>query len=139
VCIALALASAAPASAGASPEDALTDAINSARAAAGVAPLTPAGPLERSATRYAHALMRGDAFHHAPLDVGGRYTRAGETLEFHRGWALEPAQTVRRWLGSPTHRAVLLDRRSRRLGAGRARGRIHGVLSTIWVLRVGSP
>lgn len=42
------------------------------------------------------------------------YTWAGETLA--RGTGLTPAATVRAWLDSPSHRAVILKRRATRAG-----------------------
>jgi uncharacterized protein YkwD len=134
----LAVSGLAPATAAASPESALMDAINDARADYDLRPLRPAPALEGSASRFAALLMRTDRFQHAGLSTGGRFARVGEALAYHSGWRLRPASVVRNWLRSSTHRPIVLGRFSR-LGIGRSRGLMFGQRSTVWVLQVGAP
>ena len=60
----------------------------------------------------------------------------GEALAMHRGWRPRARRTVRAWMQSPAHRAVLLGG-FRHAGAGLKRGRFRGRLATVWVLHVG--
>lgn len=46
----------------------------------------------------------------------------------------EARQMVRGWLDSPPHRHVLLDRAFRRVGLGRATGRLQGLDAAIWTV-----
>jgi uncharacterized protein YkwD len=111
--------------------------INRIRTAHGLARLRPSYSLFVSAKLYARRMMRSDYFgHQARIPVASRFKAAGETLAWHRGWRLSPRQTVRRWMDSPSHRAVLLSSRFNRVGVGRARGRYAGRMATMWVAHV---
>lgn len=118
-------------------ERTIVEAVNDARAAHDVRPLRRSRHLARSAGRFAARLMRLDAFGHGDGVGAGRYRLVGEALAIHRGWRAQARRTVRRWLRSPAHRAVVLGSRFRRAGAGIKRGRFGGRLTTIWVLHVG--
>src|SRR5918998_4476652 len=84
--------------------------INRIRSAYGIAKLRPSYSLFISAKLYARRMMRSDYFgHQARIPVASRFRMAGETLAWHRGWRLSPRRTVRRWMGSPSHRALLLS------------------------------
>jgi uncharacterized protein YkwD len=112
--------------------------INKIRSAHGVPKLRGSWSLLYSAKRYAHRMMRSDYFgHQARIPLASRWSAAGETLSWHRGWRLKPRRTVVRWMHSPGHRAVLLSSRYRRIGMGRARGRYAGGRATMWVVHVG--
>jgi uncharacterized protein YkwD len=112
--------------------------INSIRRAHGVAALRPSYSLFISAKLYARRMIRSDYFGHlSRIPVGSSWNAAGETLSWHRGWRLRPRRTVRRWMRSSSHRAVLLSSRYRRIGVGRARGRYAGHRATMWVAHVG--
>jgi uncharacterized protein YkwD len=124
-------AEAAAAGKGRAAERAMVNAVNDARQRHGLRPLRHLRTLARSAGRVARKLMRGDSFHHTSAPAGSRSW--GEALALHRGWRARARRTVRRWLRSPSHRAVLLGR-FRRIGAGMRRGRMHGRLTTVWVL-----
>jgi uncharacterized protein YkwD len=50
----------------------------------------------------------------------------------------EAAWLVRAWLGSPTHRPVVLDASFRRVGIGRTTGSIDGELSAIYTVDFAS-
>lgn len=128
---------AAPASA-APAEIKMLKKINKIRHAYGLARLRPSYSLFVSAKLYARRMMRSDYFgHQARIPVASRFRTAGETLAWHRGWRLSPRRTVRRWMGSSPHRAVLLSSRFNRVGVGRARGRYAGRTATMWVAHVG--
>lgn len=115
-------------------ERAMVQAVNEAREDHGRRALSYSRPLARSAGRLAAKLTKLDVFGHlesAPAGSGAR----GEALARHRGWRARTRSTVRRWLRSPSHRAVILGR-FRTVGAGIKRGRIGGRLTTVWVLHV---
>jgi uncharacterized protein YkwD len=114
--------------------------INNIRRAHGLARLRPSYSLFISAKVYARRMIRSDYFgHQARIPVASRFRAAGETLAWHSGWRLAPRKTVRSWMHSPPHRAVLLSSRFSRLGVGRARGRYAGRIATMWVAHVGRP
>jgi uncharacterized protein YkwD len=128
-----------PAAAAADAEGEAIDALNDLRRANGVPALRVSGSLTRSSGRYAERMLRLDFFGHGPsMDVAGRFRTAGETLAWHSGWNPEPRRTVRRWMASPGHRAVLLSPAFRWVGMGLARGRLGSRVATTWVAHVGS-
>ena len=112
--------------------------INQIRRAHGLARLRPSLSLFSSSRRYARRMIRSDYFgHQARIPVTRSYRMVGETLAWHSGWRLSPRQTVRQWMGSPSHRAVLLSSRFSRIGVGRTRGRYGRGRATMWVAHVG--
>jgi uncharacterized protein YkwD len=124
----------------AAPELAMFEKINKVRRAHDLPKLRPSFSLFISSRRYARRMMRQDWFgHQARISVARRFSSVGETLSWHRGWRLSPRRTVRRWMASPSHRAVLLSRRFTRVGVGRARGRLGRAIATVWVAHVGRP
>jgi uncharacterized protein YkwD len=126
-----------PAAAG--PEREAIDALNDVRRANGLAPLRVSKGLSRSSGRYALRMLRHDFFGHgSSIDVPGRFRSAGETLAYHTGWKARPRRTVRRWMASPGHRAVLLSPGFRWVGMGLARGRLGSSVATTWVAHLGS-
>ena len=120
-------------------EQGMVDELNRVRAKHALRPLRPSESLERSAFAYADRLSRSGWFGHAPAILAGPgFDALGEALALHRGRRLLRARTVRRWLRSPVHRALVLSRRFAMVGAGHARGRFRGRRATIWVLHLGS-
>ena len=112
--------------------------INKVRHAYGLRSLRPAYSLFASARSYSRRMMRSNYFGHmSRIPVASRWRAAGETIEWHAGWRLRPRAAVRRWMRSPSHRAVLLSRRFTRIGVGRARGRYGRKMATMWVAHVG--
>jgi uncharacterized protein YkwD len=112
--------------------------INNIRHAYGIHRLRPAFSLFVSAKLYSHRMMRSDYFgHQSRIPVARRWRTAGETLEWHSGWRLSPRQTVRRWMNSPSHRAILLSSRFSSIGVGRTRGLYGRTMATMWVAHVG--
>jgi uncharacterized protein YkwD len=112
--------------------------INHIRHAYGLRTLRPSYSLFVSAKLYSRRMMRSDYFGHmSRIPVASRWRAAGETLEWHAGWRLSPRRTVRRWMASSTHRAVLLSRRFTKIGVGRTRGNYGRTRATMWVAHVG--
>jgi uncharacterized protein YkwD len=118
-------------------ERAMVDAVNEARREHRLRPLRDSRHLARSAGRRAARLNELDVFGHlGEIDATGGFRSLGEALALHRGWRARAGWTVRRWMRSPSHRAVLLGP-YRQVGAGIKRGRFYGRLTTVWVLHVG--
>ncbi len=138
LCLALALPAAAPARVD-NAERLMVQAVNDFRHAHGLRGLRPSWSLMRSSGRYSSYLMRADIFGHASrIRASRRFRRLGEVLELHPGRRPRVRRTVRRWANSPGHRAALLHRRFRLVGAGRAAGRWRGHRTTIWTVQLGS-
>jgi uncharacterized protein YkwD len=117
--------------------DRMMDAINWARAQAGLRPLKRSRRLIRSSAARAGLMMRADFFSHPSVLRVPRFDRVGEVLELHGGRRPRVTRTLNSWGNSPGHRAVLSSRRFRWMGAARATGRYRGHRATIWVVRVG--
>jgi uncharacterized protein YkwD len=112
--------------------------INKIRHAHGLKRLRASYSLFVSSKVYSHRMMRSDYFGHLPrIPVASRWHFAGETLAWHRGWRLSPRRTVWAWMGSPSHRAILLSRRFTRIGVGRTRGNYGRMRATMWVAHLG--
>jgi uncharacterized protein YkwD len=112
--------------------------VNFARGAHGLRALAPSPHLNRSASRVARWLMASNTFGHSGINAGGGFRRLGEALRLHTGGQPRHGATVRAWLASPGHRALVLSPGFTHVGAGIARGSFRGRLSTIWVLHVGA-
>jgi uncharacterized protein YkwD len=122
---------------------ALLKAINAARAAQGLQPLTLEPHLVLAARRYSSVLARTSQLTHNALgqDVGERLSAAG-----YRGQAygedlavgMSPAGTVAAWLASPMHRQVLLSPHFRRVGLGVAHGSWQGYAAHFVTADLGS-
>jgi uncharacterized protein YkwD len=141
VCLVMTLlipSEAAAAAKGGPAERAMVDAVNDARHRHGLRPVREARSLARSAGRRAAALTRLGVFRHLGADAPAGSRSWGEALAVHRGWRAQARTTVRRWLRSPSHRAVVLGG-FRRIGAGIKRGRLDGRLTTVWVLHANAP
>jgi uncharacterized protein YkwD len=139
-CAAVAVALLVPAPAVASPaEQEAIDSLNGVRHAHGLPALRISGALNRSSGRYARRMLRTDYFGHAQhIQVAAGFRSAGETLAWHSGRHPQPRKTIRRWMASPTHRAILLSRSFRWVGIGLARGRLGSRVVTAWVAHVGA-
>jgi uncharacterized protein YkwD len=137
----LASAVAGPAVAAASeaaPERRMIDEINHARAQhGGLRPLRPAPTLGRTAIRFSRWLMSHDLFAHSPASArrgGSRHT--GEALAMHFTSRPDVRGTVRSWLRSPPHRALVLTTSMSTAGVGHSSGRFGRRPATIWVLEI---
>jgi uncharacterized protein YkwD len=129
-----ALGSARRPAARAAASDAMVQKINQVRARYGLRRLRAAPSLSGSSRRYAARLMRADVLRHSSRGASGR---SGEVLAVHFGRSPRVGSTVARWMGSPSHRAVLLSRSMGAMGAGYAQGRWGSTPAVIWVARFG--
>lgn len=127
---------ASPPPAGASPERAMVRQINAVRSAHGLRTLRLSGGLRASARHRSQLMLIRDVFAHFPSTTRS-FSPIGEVIALKRGWRPGTAVTVRRWMRSPGHRAVLLFPSLRYVGPARARGRFQGRLATTWVVRFG--
>jgi uncharacterized protein YkwD len=116
----------------------MVDKINAARAKHGLAPLHYSKRLADSARGFARRLMLTDRFAHMGIHPSAAFNRVGEALAFHHGWKPQLGGTVRGWLNSPGHRALVLGGSFGFVGAGSAHGRFGGSPATIWVLQFGA-
>lgn len=111
--------------AGASGRQAFVSQVNDARAAHGLRPLRLAPALRRSSRNYARWMLGNQHFGHlAAIRAPRRFSLLGEVLARTPGRRPSAERTVKQWLASPSHRAVLLSRRFRFIGIGLARGRL---------------
>jgi uncharacterized protein YkwD len=123
---------------GSQARDVLLERVNGARAQAGLNPLRVSPSLSASSSSFSGSLMGGGVFGHGSgVSANRRFKGLGEAIAMHSGGNPKPGTVVRRWLGSPSHRAVVLKRGVRLAGAGYTTGRFRGRRATIWVLQVG--
>lgn len=114
----------------------MVDKVNAVRHAHGLPALRYSRSLSRSSARYARYLVRHRQFRHAArIRASNRFSALGEILARARGSGLDREQTIDDWLASPPHRAVLLSRSFRCVGAGRAGGRF--AETVMWAVQFG--
>ena len=124
VALAMALCAAMPATpAKASGARAFAAAINEVRAEHGLRSLRPSARLQRSSDDYSNWMLDEQFFgHSATIRASRRFGLRGEVLANTKDEEPDPHTIVREWLASPSHRAVLLNRRFRFVGIGIAVG-----------------
>ncbi len=129
---------AAVADASPSPEAKMIAKINKVRAhERGLRPLHTSPNLERSAGAFASWLIHHDQFQHRPsVSVTRSYAHAGEALAINYTLKAQVGGTLRSWLASPSHRALVLTRSMGLVGVGHASASSAGGARTIWVLQV---
>jgi uncharacterized protein YkwD len=99
------------------------------------------GRMSATAASHSRAIARSGSFAHGAWDVrvaraSGDANALGETL----GWMTrtsargEASSIVHGWLASAPHRRILLDGRYRRIGIGRAKGRLDGQRAAIYTV-----
>jgi uncharacterized protein YkwD len=147
VLLALALGGAAvPATAHATARSRLIHRINYVRALHGVPAVHPARQLRAAALHHSDDMMARDYFAHtSPTGstlshritrsgfVDGYAWRAGETLAWGWGTRAGAKATVRAWMHSPEHRAILLSVTYRWIGVSRTCGRFkHHSSACVW-------
>ena len=116
----------------------MLQALNAERAQHRLAAFRGSPSLHRSASAYARWMLRSEYFGHlSRIRASGRFSMLGEALAWHSGRRARVARTVRNWMHSPPHRALILNPGFRWLGAGMARGRLSGWQATTWVLHFG--
>jgi uncharacterized protein YkwD len=100
--------------------------INAERRSHGLVPLRRSSALARAAAAHARAMGREGFFSHSSADGTSpgtrirryyRGTAVGETMLW-RSPDATPAEALRMWLGSPSHRAILLNPDFREVGLG---------------------
>ena len=113
--------------------------INEARKARGLAGLRESPLLARSAGSYSRYMLAHDYFGHLEtVRASAKFTLRGEVLAWHTGSNPRVGATLRSWIASPAHRAVIFHPKMRYLGAGLARGQLSGRFATVWTIHVGS-
>ncbi len=113
--------------------------VNEARRGAGLAELQTSEALTDSARGYARYMLKNDYFGHlSSIRAGGNFLVTGETLEWHSGWRPRVAFAFSRWMGSASHRAILMSPTFRFIGTGQVRGRWGNRKATAWVAHVGA-
>jgi uncharacterized protein YkwD len=121
--------------------------VNRRRAEHGLRALRPDRRIRAAAQRHARDMARRGYFAHQRAggpDLTARLRRAGwsgrawgEAIAYGCGAAGSPRATVRRWMHSPPHRAILLSGRYRRAGVGVGGRAPCGARGATWVLDVG--
>ncbi|MDO8187031.1 CAP domain-containing protein [Conexibacter sp. JD483] len=115
--------------------------LNRIRARAGLPDVRRDERMSRTAAAHSRDMGRRGYFAHG--EWGSRVARAsgsahavGEVLGWmaHSSPRREARKMVRGWLDSPPHREVLLERDFRRVGLGRATGRLQGLNAAIWTV-----
>ena len=137
-CMLVAGTIAVPAAPAAADAPAMVKKINDVRANHGLRPLRHAPSLTRSASSYASVMMSRDFFGHSShIRAPRRFRRLGEAIAYRRGYRRSTSGTLRAWLQSPGHRALILSSTFRFVGAGLSMGSCRGRAATIWVVHLG--
>jgi uncharacterized protein YkwD len=116
----------------------MIEGINEARSSVAHLPALRRAPeLDRSAGAFARWLVGHQNLQHRPrVSVNRAYPHCGEALAMHYSLRAQVGATLRAWLGSPTHRALVLTRSMNLVGIGHASGRLDGRPRTVWVMQV---
>lgn len=142
VCLALLALLVVPGLASASPDTssrAMIDQINQVRSHYGLRALRQSPSLTRSSRGFSRRIIWTGRFgHRSRIQASGRFSRLGEVLAMHTGRRDKVRGTVRAWLRSPAHRAILLTRSMHLVGAGVTHGRYGRWGATVWVLQTAS-
>ena len=97
--------------------------VNQARTAHGLRPLRSAASLHQSSVDYAHWMLDIQYFgHRGAIRAPRRFGLLGEVLARMDPGNDSAERVVSQWLASPSHRAVVLNRRFRFIGVGVAPG-----------------
>ena len=120
--------------------------VNRIRARHGLRRLRASRRLARAASAHTGDMLARDFLSHASSDGTGmaqrvrRYTRAhwiGENIAALSGRATA-RRTVRMWMQSPPHRAVLMSASGRRIGVGKRRGRLGSARRAVFTADLAS-
>lgn len=142
----LATLGAGAAAAAATPRAALLVQINAVRAAYGLSDVAPASLLHDMARNHSDDMILRDYFAHTSPSgwtlkdrlmhsgfVNGYVWRGGETLAWGLGPTATAAMTVKAWMNSPDHRAIMLSPAWKQVGISRACGHFLGhVGACVW-------
>jgi uncharacterized protein YkwD len=139
VIVASLLLPAQPASAGLSAERQMVRKANAYRAKHGIPKLRLSKSLMRSSERYSWKQLNGGYYGHSNrIQASSSFRRLGEIINFHRGRKARVRHAFYGWLRSPGHKAIIVDRNFRYVGAGRASGAFRGGSATIWTMHFGA-
>jgi uncharacterized protein YkwD len=120
--------------------------VNRIRARHGLRRLKASRRLARAASAHTGDMLARDFLSHASSDGTGmaqrvrRYTGAswiGENIAALSGRATA-RRTVRMWMQSPPHRAVLMSASGRRIGVGKRRGRLGSARRAVFTADLAS-
>jgi uncharacterized protein YkwD len=129
------------------PEKQLLALVNNTRAKHGLHKLIAISSLESAARAHSRDMVKHDFFSHSSFSgesFSARLMRFGFTTSGCRSWAVgediaygygagaTPKAIFQAWMHSPAHRAVILTRRFRSAGMGRAKGTIRGVSGVVF-------
>jgi len=129
------------------PEKQLLALVNHVRATHNLPKLTIATCLERASRSHSREMVRRDYFSHNSYNgetfshrlirfgfstSGCRSWTAGEDIAYGYGTGGTAKAVFRAWMHSAPHRAVILDKRLRRVGVGRAKGTYKGIPDVIF-------
>ena len=129
------------------PEKKLLTLVNHVRATHGLHKLKMAASLERASRAHSRDMVRNDYFSHdsdsgesfcARLIRFGYSTAgctswtAGENIACGSGSSGTPKAIFMAWMHSPPHRAVILTKRFRNVGVGRANGAFKGLSGVVF-------
>jgi uncharacterized protein YkwD len=129
------------------PERQVLALVNHVRATHGLHKLTMVQSLERAARAHSREMVSLDYFQHSSFSgesFGARlvrfgYSRAGctrwtvgEDIAYGYGSSGTPRAIFKAWMNSKPHRAVILTRRFRNVGVGRAKGTFKGISGIIF-------
>jgi uncharacterized protein YkwD len=120
------------------PAERMIEEINDVRDRHGLHRLREAPKLTQSSRGYATHLIQADSFGHGSSYREAGFRTSGEILAMRRGWSRRPLPTLRMWLRSPGHAAVILEPAFRYIGASPASGRYGDALTTVWVAQFGA-
>jgi uncharacterized protein YkwD len=121
--------------------------VNRIRARHGLRKLRTSAKLARAASDHTGEMLRADYLSHCSSDGTPmatrvrRYTGAnwvGENIATTSKRHAVARRVVRMWMASPGHRAVLLSPAGRRIGVGRARGRLGTVRRAVFTADLAS-
>jgi uncharacterized protein YkwD len=126
-------------------------AMNEVRVAHHLRPLHISNGLRTAAQRHSSDMIARGYFGHTSPAGSTLYDRivhsgfqrfgqwwAGENLAWGTGTVGSPRYTVKMWLASPEHRAILLSSRFGLVGIGRATGRFEGYSgAVVWTVDFG--
>lgn len=130
-------------------ERAIVRGINHQRARHGLAPVKPSTRLSRAADYHSWEMLDANYFAHDSRDGGPFDERVrrfankralGETLAMLGGGCgrRSPRRTVRMWMNSPGHRAILLSSSYRRVGIGKRAGSLGATKACVVTADFGS-
>jgi uncharacterized protein YkwD len=116
----------------------MLSAVNGVRAQYGLPALHYSRSLAHSARHYSRSMLHHGYFgHDSRIHASRRFRTLGEILDYRRGLRPAVRRTLRDWLGSPEHRAIIMSRGFSYAGAGYSRGRFQGHRATLWTMHFG--